>query len=258
VALERRAAASPATIRYWTELLGSYHHAPLWTDQPAGPAAESAESTVSVPVDPALANDARRLAVRLGVPVRSVYLAAHLWALSALGQTSDVLTGLVTNGRPEHAGAESAVGMFVTTLPLRLHLPDGSWGSLVLAVFAAEQAQLPHRRFPLAKLRAVTGVGPPEALFNFADFRVYDVLAGLENLRTHEWWFGDRNEFPLSVTVTREPVSPEWELVVRAGAEHGGQALAETAARLFLDALGRAVTDPDGRVAPGAHPAVAQ
>ncbi|WP_177320784.1 non-ribosomal peptide synthetase [Lentzea waywayandensis] len=253
VALERRAAASPATTAYWTESLGSYRHTPLWTERPAGPATES---TVSVPVDPALANNARQLAVRLEVPVRSVYLAAHVWALSVLRHTSDVLTGLVTNGRPEHTGAESAVGMFVNTLPLRTRLPDGSWSSLVRAVFAAEQAQLPHRRFPLAKLRAVTGVGPPEALFNFADFRVYDVLAGLRNLRAHEWWFADRNEFPLSVTVTREPMSPEWQLVVRAGAEHGGQALAETAAELFLDALGRTVTDPDGRVALGVHPVV--
>ncbi|ONI91940.1 hypothetical protein ALI22I_06730 [Saccharothrix sp. ALI-22-I] len=253
VALERKAAADPDTAAYWTTLLDGYQPTPLWADSGAGE-----EALLTVPVDASLTAEVRRLAVQSGVPPKSVYLAAHLWALGELTGTADVLTGLVTNGRPEHIGADTVVGMFVNTLPLRLELPDGSWRSLVSAAFAAERAYLRHRHFPPAKLRSVTGFGAPDVLFNYADFRAYDVLGGLRAIRAHEWWFGDRNGFPLSVTVARRPTAPEWDLSVRVGAGHGGHALAESASGLMLNALRRIVADPDGsagrlnrHVAPG-------
>ncbi|WP_370963824.1 amino acid adenylation domain-containing protein [Amycolatopsis sp. cg9] len=246
VVLERKAAADPETAAYWKRLLDGYSPAPLWTN-----GVTDGETTLSVPLAASLTAQVRRLAVKTGVPPKSVYLAAHLRMLGELTGTTDVLTGLVTNGRPEHSGAEAVVGMFVNTLPLRLELPSGSWRSLVRAAFEAERAHLPHRHFPPGELRAVTGFGPPDALFNYADFRAYDGVDGVRAIRAHEWWFGDRNGFPLSLTVARRPAAPEWDLSVRVAAGHGGAALAETASGLLLAALGRIVADPDQNPAGG-------
>ncbi|WP_290062571.1 condensation domain-containing protein, partial [Amycolatopsis solani] len=241
VALERKAAADPETAAYWKSLLDGYRPAPLWTNGVA-----DGEAVLTVPLAASLVAQVRRLAVKTGVPPKSVYLAAHLSVLGELTGTTDVVTGLVTNGRPEHSGAEAVVGMFVNTLPLRLELPAGSWRSLVRAAFEAERAHLPHRHFPPGELRAVTGFGPPSALFNYADFRAYDGVDGVRAIRAHEWWFGDRNGFPLSLTIARRPAAPEWDLSVRVAAGHGGAALAETASGLLFAALGRIVADPDG------------
>jgi hypothetical protein len=38
-------------------------------------------------------------------------------------------------------------------VPLRLALAGGSWRELVQQTFRAEQALLPHRRYPLAELQ---------------------------------------------------------------------------------------------------------
>ncbi|MFG1642751.1 amino acid adenylation domain-containing protein [Amycolatopsis sp. NPDC049252] len=247
VALERKAAADPDTAAYWKALLDGYQAGPLWTG-----AGSEEEMLLTVPLEASLTARVRRFAVRSGVPPKSVYLAAHLWMLGELTGTADVLTGLVTNGRPERSGADAVVGMFVNTLPLRLELPDGSWRSLVRAAFEAERAHLRHRLFPPAELRAVTGFGPPDVLFNFADFRAYDGVGALRAIRAHEWWFGDRNGFPLSVTVARRPAAPEWDLSVRVGAGRGGRALAGAASGLLLDALRHIVTDPDEQPAGGA------
>ncbi|RSD07770.1 non-ribosomal peptide synthetase [Amycolatopsis eburnea] len=241
VVLERKAATDPETAAYWKSALDGYSPVPLWTNGTG-----DAEATLTLPLAASLTAQVRRLAVQTGVPPKSVYLAAHLRMLGELTGTTDVLTGLVSNGRPEHSGAEAVVGMFVTTLPLRLELPGGPPRALVRAAFEAERAHLPHRHFPPGELRAATGFGPPDALFNYADFRAYDGVDDVRAIRAHEWWFGDRNGFPLSMTVSRRPAAPEWDLSVRVAAGHGGAALAETASGLLLAALGGIVADPDG------------
>ena len=117
------------------------------------------------------------------MPVKSVLLAAHLRVLALIGGRSDVTTGLVTNGRPETAGAERAIGLFLNTLPLRLTLPPGDWAGLIRAVFQAETALLPHRRLPMAEIQKRRGGAPLfTSDFNFVNFHVLDSLRGVPGL----------------------------------------------------------------------------
>ena len=60
---------------------------------------------------------------------------------------SDILTGLVTNGRPEVKDGDRVLGLFLNVLPLRLNLKHGSWSDLIHQTFAAEQDMLPFRAF---------------------------------------------------------------------------------------------------------------
>ena len=92
---------------------------------------------------------------------------------------ADVLTGLVSNGRPETRDSERALGLFLNTLPFRQRLSGGTWLDLVKATFAAERALLPYRRYPLARLQQTFGEQPLfETAFNFVHFHVY---AGLQD-----------------------------------------------------------------------------
>ena len=132
----------------------------------------------------ALAAALTRTAESLGVPLKSVLLAAHARVLAALGGRDDIVTGLVTNGRPEVAGAERIVGLFLNTVPLRVELDRvDTWADLVRSVFAAEKALLPHRWLPLAEMQKRQGGGPLFTTdFNFVNFHVYDALGGLQAL----------------------------------------------------------------------------
>ncbi|HEY3579865.1 MAG TPA: condensation domain-containing protein, partial [Pyrinomonadaceae bacterium] len=113
----------------------------------------------------------------LKVPLKSLLLAAHLKVLSVLSGTSDVVSGFVTNGRPEVLDGEQVRGLFLNTVPFRLQIPEGSWADLVRATFEAEWELLPHRRYPLLALKNEMGGQPLfEAQFNYVHFHVLEGL----------------------------------------------------------------------------------
>ena len=126
-------------------------------------------------VSPQLSEALQATARSLKVPLKSVLLAAHLKVLSVLSGESDVVSGLVTNGRPEVLDGEQVRGLFLNTVPFRLPIPDGSWADLVRATFEAEWELLPHRRYPLLALQRQTGGQPLfEAQFNYVHFHVLE------------------------------------------------------------------------------------
>lgn len=115
-----------------------------------------------------------RLAQMASVPLKSVLLAAHLYILSTLSGSDDVLTGFVSNGRPEILDGDRVLGLFLNTLPFRLHLAGTTWLDLIKLVFQTELDMMPFRHYPVAQLQMKQGHGPLfETAFNFAHFHVY-------------------------------------------------------------------------------------
>ncbi|MGB8509421.1 MAG: amino acid adenylation domain-containing protein, partial [Pyrinomonadaceae bacterium] len=176
VALEQQALEADETQRFWERKLSDAEplHLPRWPD--AG--AESGGMKRSVTALPAhVTGGLAALAKSLGVPLKSVLLAAHLRVLCALCGQTDVLTGLVSHGRPEGEDGERLLGLFLNTLPFRLKLRGGTWAELVRAVFDAERELLPHRLYPLADLqRARGGQSLFEVVFNYTHFHSYGAL----------------------------------------------------------------------------------
>ncbi|MFI6452832.1 amino acid adenylation domain-containing protein [Streptosporangium amethystogenes] len=250
VALERRAATDPGAAEFFTAMLERCGPAPTVTARarPAPDAPADPDIDVRHVLDAEVWRSARAVAARLSVPVKSVFLAAHLRALATLTGSADVVTGLAVNGRPETDGAERLIGMFVNSVPLRVHTGGtAGWSDLVASAWAAERALAPYRRFPLATLRGVLGSAPFDVLFNYADFHAYDPLAGLQHVRPLEFWYSDRNDFPMTVTVARRPLSEERELMVRVRPDLAGDGLAGRMADLVLASIGDAAADLEGR-----------
>ncbi|MGW0811445.1 amino acid adenylation domain-containing protein, partial [Nonomuraea sp. NPDC002799] len=94
---------------------------------------------------------------RLGVPLKSVLLAAHVRVLEYVSGRRDVITGVTQNGRPAVTGGTDARGLFLNSLPFRVSAAGGSWADLARQVFAEEQELLPHRRYPSAELQRIAG-----------------------------------------------------------------------------------------------------
>src|SRR5262249_22015628 len=149
-------------------------------------AGQALVSSLEVPIAPEMATAIKRFAREAAVPLKSVLLAAHFRVMSLLSGLADVVTGVVTNGRPEVEEGEQALGLFLNTLPVRVVLAGGSWVDLAQQILAAEREWLPFRRFPMAALQQSLGGQPLfEAAFNFTHFHVFNSLesaAGVELL----------------------------------------------------------------------------
>ncbi len=223
VALEREAIASAAARGFWR---GVTEGAPL-TQLPPREGTETPDG-VEVPRHwvelPATTAEAlRRAAESAGVPLKTVYLAAHLRVLALLAGAGEVVTGYVTSGRPETEDGDRVAGVFLNTVPLRVEMAPETWADLARRVFAAERALLPHRRFPLAEIvRDAGGRTPFEAAFNFTHFHVYDALAD-SGVRLEPERFFQRTELPLMVSVSVLPATG----AVRVRLEHDPARLAE-------------------------------
>ncbi|HVR07182.1 MAG TPA: amino acid adenylation domain-containing protein, partial [Thermoanaerobaculia bacterium] len=199
VALERRTLAEEAGRRYWLERLEGAPRTALTGAATPGP--PRMRSTVRL-LTPELTAQLRQLARSAGMPLKSVLLAAHFRLLALTTGESDLVSGLVTNGRLEVEGGERILGLFLNTVPLRLRLAGGSWLELIQAVFAAEQSLTPFRTFPMAELQRLLGGGPLFAsAFNFVHFHVLQGLASDEIQVLGERTFAQTN-LPLTASFT--------------------------------------------------------
>ncbi|MDQ1536533.1 MAG: hypothetical protein QOE58_926, partial [Actinomycetota bacterium] len=117
------------------------------------------------------------LADSLGVPCKDVLLAAHAAVVALWTGRTEVLTGLVVNGRPQTPDADQARGMYLNTLPVRLRLEGRTGKQLVEDCYAAESALLVHRTYPGAALERRSAHGTlVTCVFNYTRFHAMGSL----------------------------------------------------------------------------------
>ncbi|MFC7720369.1 condensation domain-containing protein [Nonomuraea recticatena] len=162
---------------------------------------ESLVEVLREPVPPALLAELEQAARSLRVPLRTVLLAVHLRVLALVTGAPEVMTGLVTHGRPESEAGEEVLGLFLNTVPLRIDVTAPSWAALVRRVFDAEVALMPHRRYPLFEIQRASGRSPLlDVLFDFRDFHVYRGMPGIEVVDQE---FFEQTDLPFATSFTR-------------------------------------------------------
>ncbi|HEY0734806.1 MAG TPA: amino acid adenylation domain-containing protein, partial [Herpetosiphonaceae bacterium] len=249
ITLEQQALSSPETREYWTRTLADSvtELIPRWPAEGDMPS-ERQIRTQPVPAAEALSDQIRQLAQQAGVPLKSVLLAAHLRVLSLLHGRRDVLSGLVSHGRPETEDGERILGMFLNTLPLRLDLHGGSWLDLIRATFAAERELLPHRWYPMAEIqRHLGGQQLFETAFNYVDFYVYQSLGGLSGFQPLGGQFFQETNFTLSGNFSLDQVTGAVQLGVEYDASQIPDAQAQAIGEYYARALTAMVTQPHTR-----------
>ncbi|HSF42989.1 MAG TPA: amino acid adenylation domain-containing protein, partial [Thermoanaerobaculia bacterium] len=248
VAAERRTLASEESRRYWRGVVGNGAGTLLPRLMPRRTGTEERDMRFHpVPVSPETSNALQRLARREGVPLKSVLLAAHLRVLALLTGELDVLTGLISNGRPEGEGGERLLGLFLNTVPLRGWLAGGTWLQLVHEVFEAERNQIPHRRFPLAELQRMAGGKLLETVFNYTHFHVYQSLSGLQGLDVVGREGFEEANFPFATNFSISAPGAPIELRIEFDAAELGEELLAAADRYYRGALDALVADPEAR-----------
>ncbi|HVQ95878.1 MAG TPA: amino acid adenylation domain-containing protein, partial [Mycobacteriales bacterium] len=179
----------------------------------------------------------RALATRAKASLKSVLLAAHLKVLGQLTPEPSFLTGVVSDSRPEVAGAERMYGMYLNTLPFPAERAAGTWTQLVERVFAREVELWQHRRFPLPAIQRLAGTGRLlDVLFTFQDFHQLDTDA----VDVEASQSSSANEFALSITTV------PGHLVLRVDLARIGRPAADRLVAMYRAVLAAMASDVDG------------
>jgi hypothetical protein len=130
-----------------------------------GPAAPAGHEQSEVVVDDTLAGALAKVARGRGLTLNTVVQGAWGLLLGRLTGRDDVVFGTTVAGRPpELPGVESMIGLFITTVPVRVRLDPARPVLDMLADLQARQAALiSHQHLGLAEIQRVTGLG---ALFD--------------------------------------------------------------------------------------------
>lgn len=205
IALERASLNSEADRAFWLKAASGLPttRLPQMQETPGG---KRRIGQWSVELSEPVTRGLLRLGNRAGAPIKTVALAAHLRVLSLISGQSEVVTGLVTNGRPEGDGGERVLGLFLNTLPLREVIGSGTGVELVQRTFAAEREVLRHRRFPMATLKELVGRGALfETAFNFVHFHVYGEVMRSSGVEVLEHRVFEETDFPFLVQFSIYP-----------------------------------------------------
>ncbi|MGV0106429.1 NdaA [Nostoc sp. DSM 114160] len=251
IALEQKALNSQECRQHWLEKLNgiTITKLPRWpqsyhSHEPELGTLGTQEVTLSLTVSQGL----KQIANKAGVTLKSVLLAAHMKVLSVLFNQSDVLTGMVSNGRPEEADGERVLGLFLNTLPLRLQLLGGTWIDLMQETFKAERESLPFRRYPLADLQWNLGGQPLfETSFNFTHFHVYQSILGLPGLQVLDSKFLGKTNFTLGVHFSLDLFSSQIHLTLKYNASELCQEQAIAIGNYYTSTLAAIASDPSQR-----------
>ncbi|WP_283135723.1 condensation domain-containing protein, partial [Rhizohabitans arisaemae] len=216
VARERAAVASPEAGAFWERTLEDAPVSAL-PRLPGYRSGDAEDVTASLtPLDPETVAGLERTARERRVPLRTVFLACHLRVLGLLTGEREVISGMVTHGRPEHEAAEEVLGLFLNSVPVRADLNTPSWNELIDQVFATELAILPHRLYPLFEMQRLTGRSPLfDVLFDYRDFHVYKGLNTADGIALGPSEFFEQTNIALTTGVIRFPATGELALQIR-------------------------------------------
>ncbi|MFJ9559195.1 amino acid adenylation domain-containing protein [Streptomyces fuscichromogenes] len=161
VEAELAAQADEDTRRYWREALSGVR--PLLL---AGTERPRMSRALVLRYDEVPAKAFVRAAEAARVPVKSLLFTAHVRALAVAAARTDVVTGLVTNGRIGEEGGDRTLGLFLNTVPVAVPAtaePAHLWRT--------EQSLIGHHALPLVDIQQCGTSGPLfDTFFNFVHF----------------------------------------------------------------------------------------
>ncbi|WP_280189656.1 non-ribosomal peptide synthetase [Nocardia gipuzkoensis] len=254
VQLEKAAVDSIDQHDYWQRALDAMSLAqlPRWATLPhARVGGDSHPRRVhavhTVEIDDVLGQSLTELAVLARTPLKSVLLAAHMFVIDAFTGQPRTATGVVVNGRPEEAGAAGVLGLFLNVVPLASDSVQPTWIARVRAVFEAEQALTPHRRYPVSRMRTTDGHVPKlDSAFNFVQFHVYRSVPDTDQLHIVGTSMFDDTNFTLWTEFSVHPINGRLSLNVTYDAAQLAAEQVKAMGQLYSRVLAAIAADPHG------------
>ena len=246
IALEREALQSETVKNYWSEKLARLPVTTLPAREGAAPPAANRE-VIQVAFGSELVGQLKSFAKLARVPLKSVFVAAHMKILGLLSRQNEVTTGLVSNCRPEEADGDRVVGVFLNTLPLTIPTGEQMWLELAQAAAEAEQELSLYRRYPLAALQREYGTQPLfETTFNFNHFHILQDLRDNSMLEIVDTNSFTRTNFALSVGFDLNSITSDLVLFLEYDVARFSREQAEAIGNYFALTLQDMARDPFG------------
>ena len=167
---EVTALTDPSTASTWHDELEFAPHAMV---PPSMTLDHYAYATTGIEIASELSDGVSNLAREHRWPLKSVLLAVHLRVLAALSSSDRVITGLVTNARPDLPEADHAVGQFLNRLPFQAAVAGRKWSELIEGAIVRERELDARRRYPWSAIEHQLGRRAFDTVFNFTHFHVY-------------------------------------------------------------------------------------
>ncbi|MEU9987179.1 amino acid adenylation domain-containing protein [Streptomyces sp. NPDC048045] len=214
VALERRSLADDGHRAFWADLLEGSTFTALPRTRQEADADVFPVLFHEVEFARGLSDRIVALANQLSVPVKNVLMAAHTKVLSLVSGERDVMTGYEHSGRPEAEDATRAIGLFLNTVPFRVHASEGTWEELIQQVYRSETDLLPARRYPMAQMKRDIGTQKElfETAFNFTHFYLLKQLEAQDGFSLLDVRANSETEFVLRAEFSRHFVTDEVRL----------------------------------------------
>lgn len=245
VELELEALESDKTKEYWQQMLSRHSFNKLFGKTRMDQHLSIHKLNYGMVLDCSLTSRLQSLVKTIGVPLKTVLLAAHLRTLQFVSGDETITTGVVLNGRPEDADGERVLGLFLNTTPLCVTVKNQSWKELILCTFQAEQEIFCHRRFPMAELQLQNGGRPLfDASFNYIHFHVYNDIP-VEGIRIVDRAFLEHNNFPLTTHFSVNPHTSDLRMVLSYDVNYLTEAEAARLLGYYKQVLRSMVEQPD-------------
>ncbi|WP_405655597.1 non-ribosomal peptide synthase/polyketide synthase [Streptomyces sp. RK9] len=194
-----------AARAHWRDVLAGFATpTPLPVDRPLREAHQARSAGVhTTGLSAAASARLARTAREAGLTVSTVVQGAWALLLSRHSAERDVLFGTTVSGRPDELpGVESMVGMFINTLPTRVHVDGGR--TAVAWLRALQEAQADARRYAavsLAELTALSAVPSGTPLFHsivaFENYPFDEARAATTGVRLTDVTSRDATNYPL-------------------------------------------------------------
>lgn len=245
VAMEHRTRATAASEQYWRGTLSDkpFTVIPRWP-RPASVDGLSRSHDHNIFFEEDLFKAMLAFARKNGFPLKSVLMAAHFRVMHYLTQETDMISGLLANGRLEEPDGDRTLGMHLNTVPFRMRLPEGSWKDFVRHVFETERAMLPHRRFPLPKLQDRGNAPLFEFAFNFIHFHVYENFPFFKEMFQHGS-FIDPLHYPMTANFRRFPFGSRLLLSLNFNDGEMSAAQVKEIGKYYINCFHDIVSNPD-------------
>ncbi|MED1747008.1 amino acid adenylation domain-containing protein, partial [Brevibacillus borstelensis] len=239
--------------QYWDEKLQnmSLMKLPRWKKVNEGNLLDPCKRVIyvlEVPIPHEISEGIKKLAVTLAVPLKNVLLAAHMRVLNLLSNQTDLLTCVVSAGRPESPDGERVLGLFINSLPFRMNLEGGTWKELALQAFETEREMLPYRRYPIAEIKRNHGGRLlSETLFYFTHYHVYHGLQELPGVEVLSNYLYEETSFPLASNFFLDPFTNRVHLKLKCDTNVLERDQINLIGQYYLNVLTAMATDPDAR-----------
>ncbi|TMR06727.1 amino acid adenylation domain-containing protein [Actinomadura soli] len=152
------------SARAWAkELAGLKEPTLVAPDNGPGPGTGTGSADVGwvdIPLPAGAARDLPRRAAEVGVTLNTLVQGAWAIVLNRLTGRRDVVFGAAVAGRPALLpGAESIVGTFINTVPVRVpYVPDGTVAGMLADLQERQGALLGHHHYGLAEIQRAAGL----------------------------------------------------------------------------------------------------